>query len=150
MNTYFNSVEEFNNIVNNDGTLKGYNREEVTYGDGVNSIDTIKDVRFVERKLVAVTIEATNINNTAGSLFCSTYSLVENQNNISNEAFALTSENDSNPQFYFVSVDANGTQTVTIYYLVDGDVDFSNLCLQVNNLYTQSKRDTYSLLELGL
>ena len=144
------NVKEFNNIVNNDGTLKGYNREEITYGDGVNSIDTIKDVRFVERKLVAVTIEATNINNTAGSLFCSTYSLVENQNNISNEAFALTSENDSNPQFYFVSVDANGTQTVTIYYLVDGDVDFNNLYLQVNNLYTQSKRDTYSLLELGL
>ena len=144
------NVKEFNNIVNNDGTLKGYNREEIIYGDGVNSIDTIKDVRFVERKLVAVTIEATNINNTAGSLFCSTYSLVENQNNISNEAFALTSENDSNPQFYFVSVDANGTQTVTIYYLVDGDVDFNNLYLQVNNLYTQNKRNTYSLLELGL
>jgi hypothetical protein len=144
------NAEEFNNIVNNDGTLKGYNREEITYGDGVNTIDTIKDVKFVERKLVAVTIEATNINNTTGSLFCSTYSLVENQNNISNEVFALTSENDNNPQFYFVSVDANGTQTITIYYLVDGDVDFSKLCLQVNNLYTQSKCDTYSLLELGL
>ena len=28
--------------------------------------------------------------------------------------------------------------------------DFNNLYLQVNNIYTQSKRDTYSLLELGL
>ncbi len=144
------NIDEIKNIVNEDGTLKGYNREKITYGDGVNSIDTIKDVRFTERKLVAVTIEANNINNTVGSLFCSTYSLVDNQNIISTEAFALTSENDSNPQFYFVSVDANGTQTVTIYYLVDGDVDFNNLYLQVNNLYTQNKRDTYSLLELGL
>ncbi len=144
------NIDEIKDIVNEDGTLKGYNREEITYGDGVNSIDTIKDVKFVERKLVAVTIEANNINNTSGSLFCSTYSLVDNQNTISTEAFALTSENDSNPQFSFVSVGANGTQTVTIYYLVDADVDFSNLYLQVNNLYTQSKRDTYSLLELGL
>ena len=142
------SAEKFNSIVNKDGTLKGYNREEIIYGDGINSIDTIKDVKFVDRKLVAVTIEATNINNTAGSLFCSTYSLVAGNTHITHEAFALSSENDTDSRFYFVSVDANGTQTVTIYYLVDGDVDFNNLYLQTNNLYTQSKRNTHSLLEL--
>ena len=142
------SAEKFNSIVNKDGTLKGYNREEIIYGDGINSIDTIKDVKFVDRKLVAVTIEATNINNTAGSLFCSTYSLVAGNTHITHEAFALCSENDTDSRFYFVSVDANGTQTVTIYYLVDGDVDFNNLYLQTNNLYTQSKRNTHSLLEL--
>lgn len=142
------SAEKFNSIVNKDGTLKGYNREEIIYGDGINSIDTIKDVKFVDRKLVAVTIEATNINNTAGSLFCSTYSLVAGNTHITHEAFALSSENDTDSRFYFVSVDANGTQTVTIYYLVDGDIDFNNLYLQTNNLYTQSKRNTHSLLEL--
>ncbi len=143
------SAEKFNSIVNKDGTLKGYNREEIIYGDGINSIDTIKDVKFVDRKLVAVTIEATNINNTAGSLFCSTYSLVTNNTPVTHEAFALSSENDTDSRFYFVSVDANSQKQVTIYYLVDGDVDFNNLCLQVNNLYTQNKRNTYSLLELG-
>ena len=143
------SAEKFNSIVNKDGTLKGYNREEIIYSDGINSIDTIKDVKFVDRKLVAVTIEATNINNTAGSLFCSTYSLVTNNTPVTHEAFALSSENDTDSRFYFVSVDANSQKQVTIYYLVDGDVDFNNLCLQVNNLYTQNKRNTYSLLELG-
>lgn len=143
------STEEFSEMVNEDGTLKGYNREEIIYGDGINSIDTIKDVKFVDRKLVAVTIEATNINNTAGSLFCSTYSLVTNNTPITHEAFALSSENDTDSRFYFVSVDANSQKQVTIYYLVDADIDFNNLCLQVNNLYTQNKRDTYSLLELG-
>ena len=123
--------------------------EEIIYGDGVNTIDTIKDVKFIERKLVAVTIEATNTNNTAGSLFCSTYSLVTNNTPITHEAFALSSENDTDSRFYFVSVDANSQKQVTIYYLVDADIDFNNLCLQVNNLYTQNKRDTYSLLELG-
>ncbi len=146
---YICSIDELNEITNSDGTLKGYNREEVILGDGVNTIDTIKDVTYVERKLVAVTIEATNINNTAGSLFCSTYDLVNASNtSITDEAFAVISENDTDSRFYFVSVDANSQKQVTIYYLVDGDVDFNNLYLQVNNLYTQNKRNTYSLLEL--
>lgn len=145
---YIRSLNELNEVTSSDGTLKGYNREEIIYGDGVNTIDTIKDVKFVERKLVAVTIEATNTNNTAGSLFCSTYSLVTDNTHITHEAFALTSENDTDSRFYFVSVDANSQKQVTIYYLVDGDVDFNNLYLQVNNLYTQSNRNTYSLLEL--
>ena len=144
-----NSINELAEIANNDGTLKSYNREEIIYGDGVNTIDTIKDVKFVERKLVAITIEATNTNNTAGSLSCSTYNLVDASSaSLANEAFAVVAKNDSDSRFYFVSVDANGTQTVTIYYLVDDDVDFNNLYLQVNNLYTQSKRNTNSLLEL--
>lgn len=144
-----NSLNELSSVANSDGSLKGYNREAIIYGDGVNSIDTIKDVQFVERKLVAVTIEATNINNSAGSLDCS-YALVSGDNTISTEAFAITAENDTDSKFYFVSVDANSKNQVTIYYLVDADVDFDSLCLQVNNLYTKNKRDTYSLLELGL
>ena len=143
------SAERLNDVTNSDGTLKGYNREEIIYGDGVNTIDTIKDVKFIERKLVAVTIEATNTNNTAGSLFCSTYDLVDASNtSLIDEAFAIVSENDTDSRFYFVSVDANSQKQVTIYYLVDGDVDFNNLYLQVNNLYTQNKRNTNSLLEL--
>jgi len=143
-----NSINELAEIANNDGTLKGYNREEIIYGDGVNTIDSIKDVKAVDRKLVAVTIEATNINNTYGSLFCSTYSLVTDDTHITHEAFALESENDNDSRFNFVSVDANSKKEVTIYYLVDSDIDFNNLYLKVNNLYTQDKRDTYSLLEL--
>ena len=142
------STDELAEIANEDGTLKGYNREEIIYGDGVNTIDTIKDVTFVERKLVAVIIEATNINNTAGSLFCSTYNLVSGKDTLATEAFAISSEKDTDSRFYFVSVDSNSKNQVTIYYLVDGDVDFNNLYLQVNNLYTQNKRSTYSLLEL--
>ncbi len=142
------STDELAEIANEDGTLKGYNREEIIYGDGVNTVDTIKDVTSVERKLVAVTIEATNINNTAGSLFCSTYNLVSGKDTLATEAFAVASENDTDSRFYFVSVDANSKNQVTIYYLVDGDVDFNNLYLQVNNLYTQNKHGTYSLLEL--
>ncbi len=146
---YIRSIDELDEITNSDGTLKGYNHEEVILGDGVNTIDTIKDVTYVERKLVAVTIEATNINNTAGSLFCSTYDLVDASNtSLIDEAFAIVSENDTDSRFYFVSVDANSQKQVTIYYLVDGDVDFNNLYLQVNNLYTQNKRNTNSLLEL--
>lgn len=144
------STDELSEITNKDGTLKGYNREEIVYGDGVNTIDTIQDIKFVERKLVAVTIEATNINNTNGSLFCSTYNLVTKKDTLATEAFAVASENDTDSRFYFVSVDANSKKQVTVYYLVDGDVYFDDLYLQVNNLYTQSKRDTYSLLELGL
>lgn len=142
------STDELADIANEDGAIKGYNREEIIYGDGVNTIDTIKDVTFVERKLVAVTIEATNINNTAGSLSCSTYNLVTEKDTLATEAFAVVSENDTDSRFYFVSVDANSKNQVTIYYLVDGDVDLNNLYLQVNNLYTQNKRNTYSLLEL--
>ncbi len=144
-----NSLYEFTEVTNSDGSLKGYNREEIIYGDGVNTIDTIKDVTFVERKLVAVTIEANNINNTAGSL-SNSYSLVAGEDTLATEAFAVTSENDKDSRLNFVSVDAGSKNQVTIYYLVDADVDFNNLCLQVNNLYTQNKRNTYSLLELGL
>ena len=44
---YIHSLDELNEITNSDGTLKGYNREEVLLGDGVNTIDTIKDVTYV-------------------------------------------------------------------------------------------------------
>ncbi|MBO5857105.1 MAG: hypothetical protein J6Q87_02535 [Clostridia bacterium] len=144
------STDELSEITNKDGSLKAYNREKILYGDGVNTIDTIQDVKFVERKLVAVTIEATNINNTNGSLSCSTYNLVTKKDTLATEAFAVASENDTDSRFYFVSVDANSEKQITVYYLVDDDVDFNNLYLQVNNIYTQNKRDTYSLLELGL
>ena len=144
------STDELSEITNKDGTLKGYNREEIVYGDGVNTIDTIQDIKFVERKLVAVTIEATNINNSNGSLSCSTYNLVTKKDTLATEAFAVASENDTDLRFYFISVDANSEKQVTVYYLVDGDADFNNLYLQVNNIYTQNKRETYSLLELGL
>ncbi len=144
------STDELSEITNKDGSLKAYNREEILYGDGVNTIDTIQDVKFVERKLVAVTIETTNINNTNGSLSCSTYNLVTKKDTLATEAFAVASENDTDSRFYFVSVDANSEKQITVYFLVDDDVDFNNLYLQVNNIYTQNKRDTYSLLELGL
>lgn len=141
------STEEFSEMVNEDGTLKGYNREEIIYGDGINSIDTIKDVKFVDRKLVAVTIEATNTNNTAGSLSCSYDLVTDSKNSVASETFAVVSENDSNPKFNFVSVDANGTQTVTIYYLVDGDIDFSNLYLLSQRENLTGK--TTALLSIG-
>lgn len=131
---YIRSIDELNEITNSDGTLKGYNREEVILGDGVNTIDTIKDVTYVERKLVAVTIEATNINNTAGSISCSYDLVTDSKNSIATEIFAIVPENDIEQRFNFVSIDANATNTITIYYIVDGDVDF-------NNLYLFSRRE---------
>ena len=131
---YIRTIDELNEITNSDGTLKGYNREEVILGDGVNTIDTIKDVTYVERKLVAVTIEATNINNTAGSISCSYDLVTDSKNSIATEIFAIVPENDIEPRFNFVSIDANTTNTITIYYIVDGDVDF-------NNLYLFSRRE---------
>ena len=144
---YIRSLNELNEVTSSDGTLKGYNREEVIYGDGVNTIDTIKDVKFVERKLVAVTIEATNTNNTAGSLSCSYDLVTDSKNSVATEIFAIVSDNDSNSRFNFVSIDANDTKTLTIYYIVDADIDF-------NNLYLFSRRENLTgnfsaLLSIG-
>lgn len=144
---YIRSLNELNEVTSSDGTLKGCNREEIIYGDGVNTIDTIKDVKFVERKLVAVTIEATNINNTAGSLSCSYDLVTDSKNSVATEIFAIVSDNDSNSRFNFVSIDANDTKTLTIYYIVDADIDF-------NNLYLFSRRENLTgkfsaLLSIG-
>ncbi len=130
--------ENINSSINNeeyideDGSIKPYIRENIEYGDGVNTVDTVISSETVQRKMIAVTMNVENISENDGELACSFRLRNKDGEYIATEIFALSGQkNDS--RFYFVQVEAGESKTVTAYYIVDEDVDFNDLYTVIEN-----------------
>lgn len=79
-----------------------------------NTIFTFfESLETVGRKVVAVTYE------------------IENLNFIQTESFAISGQDGESGRFYYVPIEAGGKKTVTVYYVVDDDIDFNDLYVYV-------------------
>lgn len=117
-------VSEF---VDENGDLMSYERKNIVYGDGINTLDCVESVETVGRKVMALTYEIENVNNTAGALCCNFVSCDKNLNLKDTRPFAISGQDGESNMFYFVQVDANGKKTVTTYSVIDDDTNFNDL-----------------------
>ncbi len=139
---------DYQNVINDDGSLKDYVRENIIYGDGVNTVDTVESTETVGRRVVAVTYEIENLSDIKGEMPCSFYLRNKNSTYFETEVFALSGQDGNNERFYFVELDANATKTVTIYFVVDEDINFNDLYMVVRNFNINVDIAETSLMKL--
>ena len=135
-------------IADENGNLKKYQRENIVYGDGVNSVDYVESVETVGRKIVAVTLEIENTNNTDGSIDCS-FNLCDGKLNFkATEPFSVSKQEGQGNRFYFVSVAAGTKQRVVVYNVVDDDIDFDDLYVYMEHHNMSGIQTEESLMKL--
>ena len=126
------------------GNLKEYQRENVIYGDGVNTLDYVESVETVGRKVVAITYEIENVNDITGEFYCNLVLCDSKLSFIQTESFAVSGQNDESKRFYYVPIEAGEKKTVTVYSVVDDDIDFDDVYvyMQYKNIFEeQTKQD---------
>ncbi len=128
-----NSNIDISTYVDEYGKLKAYERENIVHGDGINSIDMVESVETVGRKIVAVTLEIENVSSVDGSINTALGLCNNKLNCYTLEPFAVSGQNGKSNRFYFVNVSATEKKTVTIYSLVDEDIDFDALYIFMGN-----------------
>ncbi len=138
-------LEDFvSEFADENGNLKEYRRENIIYGDGVNTLDYVEGEETVGRKIVAVTYEVENVNDTTGEFYCNLNLCDSSLSFIQTEAFAVSGQDAKSNKFYYVPVKAGESKTVTVYSVVDADIDFDNLYAHVlykNIFEEQTKQD---------
>lgn len=139
---------DYQDVVNDDGTLKDYEKENIIRGDGVNTVDTVVSTETVGRKVVAVTYEIENLSDIKGEMACSFYLRNKNSTYYETSVFALSGQDGNSRRFYFVELDGNDTKTVTIYFVVDEDIDFNDLYMVIRNFNINVEVAETSLIKL--
>ena len=138
---------EIEKYIDSEGNVKQYVREDVEYGDGVNTLDTIIRSETVERKIVAVTMNIENTCGNDGELACSFRLRNKNGDYVATEIFALSGQK-ADSRFYFVKIDAGQSKTLTAYYIVDEDVDFNDVYTVIENFNINAKIPEDSFMKL--
>ncbi len=113
--------------IDENGYLKDYLRENVIYGDGVNTIDVVESTELVGRKIVAITVEIENVNNADGEFYSRFPLCNEAAELVEAEQIAVSGQDGTSDRMYFVKMGAGEKKTVTVYNIVDADVDFNDL-----------------------
>ncbi len=113
--------------IDENGYLKDYVRENIIYGDGVNTVDVVESTELVGRKIVAVTVEVENVNNTDGEFYSRFPLCNEAAELMKAEQIAVSGQDGTSNRMYFVNMGAGEKKTVTVYNIVDADIDFDDL-----------------------
>lgn len=128
-----NSNIDISKYVDKNGSLKTYERENIVYGDGINSIDMVESVEKIGRKIIAVTLEIENVSSVDGSIYAALRLCNNKCNFYTSEPFAVSGQNGKSNRFYFVNIGATEKKTVTIYSFIDEDIDFNDLYILMEN-----------------
>lgn len=130
---FFNeALKDFAEFIDDSGNLLTYERQNIIYGDGVNSINKFAEPETIQKKMVYVTLEVTNPEtNEAGgeNELCVNMPiniLKENENVVSGIAepvyfdASITDNNDTH--FFYTTLGKGETITCHLGYLVDEDM----------------------------
>lgn len=136
----FNFAGEVSDYVDENGNFKSYERKTYNYGDGINSIHTLKESENVGRKIILIDIDVTNNENFANEFYINTgicsVSGVSAVNGINIfDASYISGQQGGSGGFYLIPFDAGENKTVTYGFIVDSDVDFADLVFSVESLW---------------
>lgn len=136
----FSSDIDLGTFVDASGNLKQYERNEMSYGDGVSTLDKIINTETVGRKFVYLTINVTNATDIDENDFSVSNNLmymnvssdgklemvdnIENYDTISYEPVYFDSSlvEHTNQHFFYTKIPAGKTVTYHIGYFVDDDL----------------------------
>lgn len=136
----FNLAKDMSYYVDENGNLKSYERKIYNYGDGVNSISSIKETETVGRKIILIDIEVTNNEKSANEFYidagiCS-ISGTHEANRFNNlEASYISGQDGESGGYYQIPFEAGEKKTVTYGFLIDSDADLNDLMFTIGSMW---------------
>ncbi|MBQ8209500.1 MAG: hypothetical protein IJZ35_02820 [Clostridia bacterium] len=113
------------------GNLKDYVRNTYEYGDGINTLNSIKKSETVGRKLVLVDIEIENTENYAYLFNSDFYLSNSGGEHIRAIINYISGQNAESADYMFIPFEAGENKIVTFGFIVDDDIDLSGLTLEM-------------------
>ena len=119
-------------IVDASGNILPYERENIVYGDGVNTLNQLNGTESVNRRFVSVTLEVTNPEGNTKNrddeafVYGQIYFLSEMEENpfyygIEPIYFDRSDYNSESSHYYFTTIEEGKTLTCHLGYLIDED-----------------------------
>ena len=136
----FNLAKDISDYVDENGNLKSFERKTYNYGDGVNSISTLKESKTVGRKIVLVDIEVRNNENSSNEFYidagiCS-ISGTHEANRFNNfEASYISGQDGGSGGYYNIPFESGEKKTITYGFIIDADADFSDLMFIIGSMW---------------
>lgn len=139
----FGATADLEKMIDDNGYFKEYERKTYDYGDGVNSVATIKKTETVGRRIVLVDIEVANNENIANEFYidasvCSISGTLEANKYNNFEAAYISGQNGKSSGFYHIPFDAGEKKTVTYGFIIDDDADYTDLMFVAGSMWDVS------------
>ncbi|MBR5234480.1 MAG: hypothetical protein IKW03_09745 [Clostridia bacterium] len=136
----FNLAKDISDYVDENGNFKTYERKIYNYGDGVNSVSSIKATETVGRKIILIDIEVTNNENTSNEFYidasiCSIKGTHESNRFNDFEASYISGQDGGTGGYYHIPFEAGESKTVTYGFVIDDDADFSDLMFIIGSMW---------------
>ena len=136
----FSSASKIYERIDENGNLTSYKRKIYDYGDGVNSISSIKETETVGRKIILIDIEVTNNEDSANEFYIDTsvcsISGTHEANMYNNfEASYISGQNGKSGSFYHIPFEAGEKKTVTYGFIIDADAVISDLMFIIGSMW---------------
>ena len=136
----FNLAKDISDYVDENGNFKTYDRKIYNYGDGVNSISSVKETETVGRKIILIDIEVTNNEDFANEFYidaaiCSISGTLDANRFNNFEASYIGGQDRESGGYYHIPFEAGEKKTVTYGFVIDDDADFSDLMFIAGSLW---------------
>ena len=136
----FSSAAKIYERIDENGNLTSYERKIYDYGDGVNSISSIKETETVGRKIILIDIEVTNNEDSANEFYIDTsvcsISGTHEANMYNNfEASYISGQDGKSGGYYHIPFEAGESKTVTYGFVIDDDADFRDLMFIIGSMW---------------
>ena len=113
------------------GNLIDYVRVTYEHGDGVNTLNSIKESKTVGRRFVMVDIKIENKENYAYSFNPEFFLADADGKRINAIVNYISGQNSASAEYMYVPFEAGEKRIVTFGFIVDEDVDFNGLVLEI-------------------
>lgn len=130
-NSFCFDGQNIDEYIDKNGNLKDYVRKIYESGDGVNTLNSLKDSKTVGRKLVIVNMKIKNMENCAHTFYPEFILFNKNGECISSSINYISGQNADSAKYRYIHFGAGEIKTVTFGFIADADVDFKDLMLEV-------------------
>ncbi len=136
----FNLAKDISDYVDENGNFKTYDRKIYNYGDGVNSISSIKKTETVGRKIILIDIEVKNNEDFENEFYidaaiCSISGTLDANRFNNFEASYISGQYGGTGGYYHIPFEAGEKKTVTYGFVIDADADFTDLMFIAGSLW---------------
>ena len=136
----FRLSEKLSDYIDENGKFKSYERKKYDYGDGENSIATLKENKIVSRKIVLIDIEVKNNEDSSNQFYIDagvcTVSGKSDVNGVNLfEASYISGQKGGTGGYFKIPFDAGESKTVTYGFIIDADADENDLMFIIGSMW---------------
>ncbi len=123
--------DDFDKYVDENGNLKDYVRNTIEYGDGINTLNSIKESENIGRQLVIVNLKIENTENYDHNFCPEFYLLNANGEYVASGVNYISGQGSNSGKYYFIPFEAGENKTVAFGFVVDDDIDLNGLYIEI-------------------